>query len=85
MKYLLVSVDENVKNPEATLKSMKGILDIELVSSNEFDFAKISLPGPLLSEQALEKLAEEMHTDADILNEPDALAYLEKLRNQRKG
>lgn len=85
MKYLLISIDENVKEPEATLKSMKGILDVELVSSNEFDFSKISLPGPLLSQQALEKLAEEMNTDVDVLNEQDALAYLEKLRNQRKG
>ena len=84
MKYFLVSIDENVKEPEATLKSLKGISDVELVSSNEFDFSKISLPGPSLSDQALEKLAEEMNADTEVLNESDALAYLAKLRNQRK-
>jgi hypothetical protein len=83
MKYFLVSVNENVNEPEAALRKLNGISDVEMVSSDEFDFSKISVIGPALSEEAQEKLAEEMNLDTDIVNKAEAEAYLKKLRETR--
>ena len=83
MKHFLISFDEKQSEvvPETALRALRGVTDVELVSTGDLDFSKISMPGPSLGEGAMEKLALEMETETDLLNETEALAYLRKLKS----
>ena len=52
MKHFLISFDEKKSDivPETALRALQGVTDVELVSGDDFDFSKISLPGPSLTE-----------------------------------
>lgn len=48
------------------------------------DFSMLSRPGAALSTEALEKLAEEMETDDDVLDENASKLYLHELKEAWK-
>ncbi len=84
MKHFLIAFDEKASElvPETVLRALKGVTDVELVSGDEFDFSKISLPGPPLTGRAVEKLAAEIESDVDFLSENEAPAYLAQLKSE---
>ena len=62
-------------------KALSAMIQAFLTQPDSKKFSEISLEGPALSASDLEKLAAGMEADNDLLNEPEAEAYLARLKS----
>ena len=66
---------------EVEKKALSAMIQAFLAQPDSKNFSEIGLAGSPLSAGDLEKLAAGMEADKDLLNEPEAEAYLARLKS----